>query len=296
MVKKKMLATIKELIIAKKLLENSKNLIKIDSMENNLIAIYNLNSALNIILKILGEQQKIKSIKQLKNISLEKQWDILSQKYKQQYGQDLSMKTQIFTLNNIINNFVDHDMLPINTQVKELYQALSVFIDGVVSQILNLKFGELDFYLLIQNTQVQKTIKRANMAIEAEEYAEVLKSTSAAFQIAIEDQRQKINYLSDQGILKPEPFMLDRSINIHIDAKDREFIHLVLGTPTKSLERFKHLVPTAIITEDGESRPEIVISDFVDVEASTKENAVFCLNFVLETVLHWESLDLVSEK
>ena len=296
MVKKKMLATIKELIIAKKLLENSKNIIKIDSMENNVIAIYNLNSALNIILKILGEQQKIKSIKQLRNISLEKQWDILSEKYKQQYGQYLSMKTQIFTLNNIINNFVEHDILPINTQVKELYQALNVFIEGLVSQILNLNFAELDFYLLIQNTQVQKTIKRANLALEAEEYAEVLKSTSAALQIAIEDQRQKINYLSDRDMLKPELFMLDKTINIHIDAKDREFIHLVLGTPTKNLERFKHLVPTAIITEDGESRPEIIVSDFVDAEAGTKENAEFCLNFVLETVLHWESLDLVKEK
>ena len=104
MSKKPTNAIIKELIIVKKLVHNSTTLIKSDTLENNLIAIFNLNSALDIFLKIIRDQAKIKSVKQLYNISLEQQWYILSEAYKNRFGYELSMKTQIFTLNNIIND------------------------------------------------------------------------------------------------------------------------------------------------------------------------------------------------
>ena len=99
-------AVIKELIIAKKLLENSFQLIENDTLENNLIAVTNLNSALDIFLRILSTHQKIKSVKQLDKLTLEKQWTLLSKKYKQYYGETLSMKNQIFILNNIISEFI----------------------------------------------------------------------------------------------------------------------------------------------------------------------------------------------
>ena len=87
---------------------------------------------------------------------------------------------------------------------------------------------------------------------------------------------------------------LYKSIDIHIDSKEQDFIHLVLGTPPKKLERFKQLVPTVLITEDNEGRSEIIVSDFVDETVILKENAEFCLNFVLETILYWESLELIQ--
>ena len=75
---------IKELIIAKKLLQNSEEIIKTDSIEHNLIAIFNLNSALNIILRVLSTRQKVKSIKQVDSSTLEKHWSLLSEEYKRQ--------------------------------------------------------------------------------------------------------------------------------------------------------------------------------------------------------------------
>ena len=296
MTKQKKIAAIKELIIAKKLLHNSEELIKTDSIENNLVAIANLNSALNIFLKIISTQQKIKSIKQLNNISLEKKWSILSKEYKRQYGQELSMKTLIFTLVNITQNFTEHNIVPTKAQVQELTRALSVFMQNLVPEMFSLEFHDIDFHLLFNNAQVRRTIKAASMAFDAKEYEIVLKKASLAFHIALEDQRQKLNYLSKKGLLKPELFMLDGPIDLHIDSSDREFIHLVLGTPPKKLERFKQLVPTVLITEDDHERPEIIVSNFVDENAVSKENAEFCLNFILENILHWESLDLVKNK
>lgn len=296
MVKKKDITAIKELIIAKKLLHNGEELIKKDTLENNLIAISNLNSALDLFLKIISTHQKIKLVKQLDNISLEKKWSILSNEYKRKYGKELSMKTQIFTLSNITNNFIVHNIIPTRAQVQELCQALTIFMQGLVPEMFGLEFQDIDFHLLLGNSQARRALKAARDGFEMENYKEALISTSRAFYIALEDQRQKLNYLSDNGLLDPKLIMLEESINLHIDPKDHEFIHLVLGTPPKKLDRFKQLVPTVLINEDDSKRAEIVVSDFIDEEAISKENAEFCLNFVYETILHWESLDLVKKR
>lgn len=285
----------KELILAKKLLLNSQELIKTDTLENTLLAISNLNSALEAFLKLVGTKQKIKSLKELDNISLEKQWSILSEEYERQFGEKLSMKTQIFTLSNVIQNFVEHDVLPSATQVQELYQALLVFMQELSKKVFGLDFQEIDFHLLLDNPQVQRALKAAQDAFEKGNYEAVLKNTSLAFHIALEDQRQKINYLSEKGMLNPEPFMLDKSIKLHIESNDQEFIQIILRTPQEKLERFKKIVPTVLITEDDQNRPEITISNYVDESVETKENAMFCLNFVIESILQWESIELVKK-
>jgi hypothetical protein len=249
MVKKLKKSVIKELIIAKKLMQNSEELLRIDTLENNLVAISSLNSVLNIFIKILAEQQKIKSIKQLDSESLEKQWSILSVEYEKQFGQKLSMKTQIFTLFGITQNFIEHNIIPDNSQINELFQALSFFIQKLTH-------------------------------------------------IAFEDQRNKLNFLSQEGILKSDllPDMTVRTMKLHLDSKDHEFIHLILRTPSKKLEQFKRIVPTVLISEDEQSGSEIIVSNFVDENVITKENAHFCLNFTLETILLWESADLIREE
>jgi len=287
--------TIKELIIVKKLLNKSEELLKIDTLENNIVATSSLNSALNIFLKNIGTQQKIKSLKELDNVSLEKQWAILSSEYEQRFSQKLSMKTQIFTLSNITQNFIENDIIPSNAQLLELYQALLVFVQQLTRKVFELEFHDIDFHLLFENPQLRKILKTTRDAFDANEYEEALRKSSQAFHIALEDQRQKLNYLSEKGLLKPELLMLDKNIGLHLNPKDHEFIHLILGTSPKKLDQFMKLVPTALISEDEQNRPEIIISNYVDKNLVSKENAYFCLNFVLETILFWESLELMKK-
>jgi hypothetical protein len=283
MVKKLKKSVIKELIIAKKLMQNSEELLRIDTLENNLVAISSLNSVLNIFIKILAEQQKIKSIKQLDSESLEKQWSILSVEYEKQFGQKLSMKTQIFTLFGITQNFIEHNIIPDNSQINELFQALSFFIQKLTKQLFAVEFNEIDFHLLIDNLQVRRALESANTGYIQGKFEEVLKNSSLAFHIAFEDQRNKLNFLSQEGILKSDllPDMTVRTMKLHLDSKDHEFIHLILRTPSKKLEQFKRIVPTVLISEDEQSGSEIIVSNFVDENVITKENAHFCLNFTL---------------
>ena len=289
--------TFKQLILAKILLQKSEALVNDDSMESNLAAIFNLNSALEIILKILTEYSmtKIKSIKQLKTGSLEMHWSVLSQEYKKRYGQDLSMKTQIFTINNLILDFTDHGLTTKTNQISDLNKALSIFMEDVINNIFGLNYSELDLFQLIPNPQVRQEFRAAKWAYNSNDLASTFRYISASFHIALEDQRQKLNYLSDQGLLKPEAILLKEPINIHFSIDDEEFIHLVLGTNPKKLERFKQLVPSAMITQDRQGKPEVVVSDYVDKSLLSTENAIFCMNFLLETILDWENLDLIKK-
>jgi hypothetical protein len=290
-------STLKELILAKELISNCKNLALVDSLENNLIAIFNLNSTLNIVLNILSTSSKLKlkSVKELRNSPIERQWSKLSEEYTKRYDQDLSMKTQIFTINNLIVDFTEHGKYPNNTQVRELNQALSLFIEDTMKQIFGIDFNELDIHLLISNPQAQENFKSAKSAFNSKDYAEVLRLSSVTYHLALEDQRQRINYLSEHGLLNPESIMVDNSVKVHIEPKDEDFIHLILRTNLKNLEKFKQLVPTVILSEDGTGRSELVVSDFVDESKISQENASYCLNFVLETILMWESLDLIKK-
>jgi hypothetical protein len=290
-------STLKELILAKQLISNSQRLTLVDSLENNIIAIFNLNSALNIVLKILSTSSKLKlkSIKELRNSPIERQWSKLSEEYKKRYDHELSMKTQIFTINDLIVDFTEHGKYPSNIQLKELGQALSLFIEDTMERVLGIDFTELDIHLLILTPQVQENFKFAKDAFHSKDYSEVLKLSSIAYHLALENQRQKINYLSEQGLLKPESIMLDKAVKIHIEPKDEDFIHLILRTNLKKLETFKQFVPTVVISEDGAGRPELMVSDFVDESKISQENASYCLNFILETILMWESLDLIKK-
>jgi hypothetical protein len=290
-------STLKELILAKQLISNNQRLTLIDSLENNMIAIFNLNSALNIVLKILSTSSKLKlkSIKELRNSPIERQWSKLSEEYKKRYDHELSMKTQIFTINDLIVDFTEHGKYPNNTQVKELSQALSLFIEDTMKRIFGINFGELDIHLLISNPQAQKNFKQAKDAFNLKNYSEVLRLSSITYHLALEDQRQKINYLSERELLKPESIMVDSSVKIHIEPKDEDFIHLILRTNLKNLEKFKQLVPTVVLSEDTAGRSELVVSEFVDESKISEENASFCLNYVIETILHWECLDLIKK-
>ncbi|MFW9880404.1 MAG: hypothetical protein ACFFG0_45620, partial [Candidatus Thorarchaeota archaeon] len=173
MVKKEI---IRQLIIAKKLLTKSEELIESDLIENNLVAISNLNFILNTLLESLSTQQKIKTLKELKTPSLEEQWNALSNDYEQRYGQKLSMKTQIFTISNIMRNFIENNILPSKIQVLELIQALSVFIQELTMKVFGLDFQELDFHLLMDNPQVRRALNLAVDAFNNGDYKEVLKN------------------------------------------------------------------------------------------------------------------------
>ncbi len=294
MVKKPNPAIIKQLILAKKLLKHSHELVDIDRMENNLMAIFGLNSALNIILKLFGEQEKIKSIKQLNSGMLEREWETLSNRYRNRYNQELSMKTQIFTIDKIMHNIFENNEYPSHHQVIELAQALNIFLEDFVGRVFDLELTNLDFHVLVENSQVKNLLTKAIIALDRDEYSNVLKMTVEAYQIALEDQRQKLNFLLENGLLKPELLMLGQPVNIHIQPSDEDFIHMILHTDIKKLNRFKQLVPTAIITEDENNQPQIVISDFVSDSVDSKENANFCLDFTVDTILRWESCDLMK--
>ncbi len=294
--KKRTKTEIKRLIIAWQLLKNGEQLIKTDSLNNTLIAIFDLRSALDIAIIVLEKQFKFKTVEQTKNHSFEMQWSILSKEYKKRFGNDLPMKTQMFTLHNLVSNFIENNVTPTNSEVFELCRALRTFFDGLVSNVFGLQFSELDYYLLIDNTQIRSSLKAAQAAYSGGKYEDVLRNSSLAFHLALEDQRQKINYLSERGLLRPEPFLLDRSIGLHLEPKDQEFIHIVLRTPPKKLEHFKELAPTTLITEDENAHPEIIVSDFVDSTTITQENAEFCLNFTLECILQWDGLEFVKEE
>jgi hypothetical protein len=68
---------------------------------------------------------------------------------------------------------------------------------------------------------------------------------------------------------------------------------MALQVDLSKYKLFEKIIPTVMINdEDRESGVSITISDYLDERWINLKWALYCFNFVTETVLMWESMNL----
>jgi hypothetical protein len=141
---------------------------------------------------------------------------------------------------------------------------------------------------LINDEKIRSTLVNAEKAFENEDYKNSLKLTSAAFAYAKLEEERKLNLFDSFLRLHSLTFTDIREfeeIRRAFEEIAEEIAVLALGIDYRSYSRFNNVAPHARFVIGKE---EPIIYETKE-ENYTRENALFCFNFVLECLLRWHT-------
>jgi len=218
--------------------------------------------------------------------------DTLNNKLEKEYDISLTGYNQILLLFErrysvrYANSMVHKD------DVFKIKEQILVLLKEISDMVFGISYKEMEYHHVISDDQLKETLGECNKLILEEDYKEAIKRSSLAFSISLESQRHRLNYLMENEELNTSLFSLDSERTLYYKLQDYSFILLALQVNLKKYRLFIKIVPTTMIDDNSEEGVSITISDFVHSRWIGLKWARFCYNFVVETILQWESMDL----
>ena len=213
-------------------------------------------------------------------------------RFKDKFGKELEGFKSIVQLNMLRREVHGTRSFPAKEILVKFKEDLDRLLQITSRELFRLPLKLVDYHLLIENDQIRKIMIRCVERIVGENYKEAIKKCALAFSISLEDQRQRLNYLLERKELSTALFFLDSPETLYYKLQDYSFILMALQVDINKYKKFEKIVPTTMISDDEREGVSITISDFVPEQWITMESATYCLNFVSETVIMWENMEL----
>lgn len=222
---------------------------------------------------------------------------------------------EICNFHKIRNNAQHYAIIPGSASLQQFRETTEKFFKNVIDKIFGIDFSQITLAMLIKNIDAKKYVTDAEKYFLHGEYGQSTNSSSIAFVIAKREEQQRI-YGSGSLILRLKlafedpnsafPFLdsLDTDSDILIDWEKADYkmlaIHLIfdeleilkLRMDYKNYMHYKRISPKVKISskfEEGEEKFEYKIID--KPKEYNHNNALFCLDFVIETIIKWESFE-----
>ncbi len=207
------------------------------------------------------------------------------------------------------NNAQHYALIPDSNSLQHFREITEKFMVDVVTKIFEIDFSQITLAILIQNGEVKKYIEDAEKHLLKSEYKESIKSSFLAFYTAKLEEQGKI-YGSGSMVIrmfseirksKEDEYKNTNSYDKLMHGQDlnnsdlTDYISMVNELMLKELEIFKLKLDYKKYMQYIRICPDIIISDVVSNEIEINdnvcnyENAFFCLNFVIDSILKWES-------
>lgn len=207
------------------------------------------------------------------------------------------------------NNAQHYAMIPDSNSLQHFREITEKFMEDVVYKIFGIHFREITLAILIQNGEVKKYIEDAEKHFLNGEYKKSIKSSFLAFYVAKSDEQGKI-YGSGSMVLRMFSLIRKSKRNEYketkigqklFDGQDlttselTDYISVVNELMLKELEIFKLKLDYKKYMQYIRICPDVIIYDVVPNEIEIQnhvcnyENALFCLNFVIDSIIKWES-------
>ena len=212
--------------------------------------------------------------------------------YERRFGKEPPGARDIVPLTMMRRDAHDSLSFPTRELLGRFLENQHQLLDVVSEDVFELPTELVDYHLLIVNNGIRRIMTGCLDDILAGEYTEAIKKSSLAFSISLEEQRQRLNYLMERQELSTAMFFLDSPETLYYKLQDYSFILMALQVDLGKYRQFEKIVPTTMISEDGDRGTSITISDFVHEQWITSKWARYCFSFVCETVLLWQNMDL----
>jgi hypothetical protein len=275
---------------------------------DRLVAVLHYDASIEHLLNIILSFFEITSKKEKLEI-FSKLWDTVNEeleKNKDEIGKfKLPNRREVEQLHNVRNQAQHFGIIPDAKFVQRFRGTTEKFMKDVISNVFKIDYLEITSALLIQNEDIKKIIEYSEKSFTDHEFEKSMKLLSIAFEMAKLDEQQRI-FGSGSLIFKEACKGLptfekqmkgyhDKKIFGNLIDYISEFDILILDEieilklrlDYKKYMHFKRISPEVNFQNDDISKePEIT-------EPRTKcydyDNALFCLNFVIDSIIIWES-------
>lgn len=199
---------------------------------------------------------------------------------------------QMLAINNARRNFKHEGQLQNFTTVKELSNYALQFINQAADEILKVNFDDISLSALINDKEIKKHLKNAEIKLIEKNYKESITSSAKAFELGLIHLKNELDrtfflkYSNEWGWSNSDlESALDRDLANKIKNSFEELYSLttfsIFGIDLQKYAKFKLVTPDVGVSTAG----KIFINysgQFENEENKTFDNAQFCIDFALD--------------
>lgn len=272
-------ATKRRLVYVKRLFFHGHEHIGYDTEFDKMIAIHHFDNAVELLLKCCATKLNV-SFRRSHYIKFPDLWDEINQRT------PLPKKTEIFQLHDFRSNIQHWGTSPFSTEMVNRFDVyVSDFLREVIEQVFGLDFEDLQMSSLVEDKTLMKILAIAENAFQKREYKKCMRFAAAAFNRALRQQRKDFG-LFYSSFKNEELEILEDRVSI-----------LSLGIDYMKYKEYKKIAPYATWDVDNENINYCVPlweqfsaenQEELESKAFSRDNASFCLGFVLDCILRWQ--------
>ena len=261
-------ATRKRLTYVKRLYTHGHEHIPYGTEFDRMIAVHHFDNAIELLLKCVATKYEI-SFRNPLRVTFPTLWDAVNKEYKERRGSELPKKTEMFQLHDFRCDVQHWGVSPVSLDIVNSFDVYTLdFIQIILDSVFGLEYNELFMSSLVSDTEIKGLLIDAERCFADENWKEVIHKASIAFALAkrealIKRGRYRVPTLGEGFIQK------DSVLDV-----------LVLGIDYEEYKKFQKNTPTVFLL----TPPSIQETGKLNY---TRKNALFCFNFVLDSILRW---------
>ncbi len=299
--------TLKRVVFAKKLYHEAIQRLQIATELDRMIAVHQLDNAIEMVLKCIPTFFK-ESISRNQERDYANFWQTIDSILSKHKKPTLPLKQDISRLRDARDNGIQHYGTVVDTStVQQFSTYVESFLRSVTQDIFGINFDELFMSALISNVKIKPYMEESEKSLARDDFANSMKSSAKAFAVAHLEARKtrpyskkytdffgvlghvtfqqnpRIDGISDFSRLVQDEIndKVIKPMNDFAERIDEELEIIRIGVDYNLYTKFKAISPLTLFTLNSE---EPMVHE-AKAENYNKANAVFCYNFVLDTIL-----------
>jgi hypothetical protein len=214
-------------------------------------------------------------------------------------NQTLSEKRSMERLNNARIAFKHHGNLPHASSIQRFRVNVTDFFEDNTPLIFGLDFSKISMTYLIQNDAIRTALEEASQLIEAEEKESAIAKIAVAFAQLLKEYGSRTLFPFDHSVSGIFTESTDLASEVQDFASDVESALfdmqnaikiLALGLDYRKYAKFQLLTPS--VKKNSRSGKYEVSPKNIKVETLTLDHCRFCYDFVIESAIELQTIDL----
>jgi len=269
----------------------------------NSLAILDFHDSVELFLNLIADHINAKRMKKTTDkILFQEYWIIINEELNN-YGKELGYETTMDKLNKARVNLKHYTNLTQTASINNHMENTLDFMKENFPKIFGLQFDAISLVFSVECQAARQDLIEAEKAIATNDVHKSLESSSLAFYHLINDYETRKKRLYRSPYFFGEDFSHDsryenaadviglsrfvKETSEAIGAIQQAVKVLSLNLDFRKYSRFRMIVPEPIVRRGKE--PEFI--ERCKIEPSTKEDAQFCIGFIVECALRLQEFD-----